>query len=110
MIHYNYLMQQFHLLYDGDEAMVDYEAQFFFPLLKTPQVLKRLNAMWYLICEKLHWPFQALENGNTKQAPAPVASDQSDDDDDEDLETVMDWNVAPEEEWWDTFYEESEFP
>lgn len=78
MIHYNFLIQQFHLLWGGQKALRDYEATFFFPLLKTPQVLRRLNEMWRLICQKTAWEFVPLQasGANIKQEP------ESDDDDD----------------------------
>jgi hypothetical protein len=54
LLHYNYLFRQLHLLYGGEECARAYHAEFFFPIYRTEEVLKKLNASWQRICEHLN--------------------------------------------------------
>jgi hypothetical protein len=54
LLHYNYLFRQLHLLFGGNECVQKYEALYFFPLLRTSEVVRKLNCLWFDICKHLH--------------------------------------------------------
>jgi hypothetical protein len=55
LIHYDYLIQLFHYIYGGEDCHRAFQASFFHPLLKTPQVMSRLNKMTEQLFISLGW-------------------------------------------------------